>query len=64
MEIHVDLSIREEIESGPEAVEEGRRWIKPKTTNSVQRESGGQGGRQDGKVKRQDTIGGEQELKN
>ena len=48
MEIHVDLSILEEIESGPEAVEEEissqKPWIQC-------RESGGQGERQDGKVK-------------
>ena len=42
---------REEIKSGPEAVEEGRQDIKPRTSDSVQRESGGQGDRQDGRVK-------------
>ena len=41
MDIHVDLSIREEIESGPEVVEEGRRDINPNTSDSVQRKSGG-----------------------
>ena len=34
-DIHIDLSIREEIESVSEAVEEGRRDIKPKTSDSV-----------------------------
>ena len=51
MDIHVYLSIREEIESGPEPGEEGRQDIKPKTSDSGQGESGGQGDRQDGKVK-------------
>ena len=52
MDIHVNLNIQEDIESGPEAMEEGRRDIMPKTSDSVQRESGGHGDRQEGKVKR------------
>ena len=34
MDIHVDLSIQEEIESGPDVVEEGSQDIKPKSSDS------------------------------
>ena len=42
MDLHVDLSILEEIISRPEAVEEGGQDIKPITSDSAQRESGRQ----------------------